>query len=83
MLHKHVSVICVQARDDERTERFVVFSSELPPRGWCTWPQSAHSSMTCIGLIRDDQLGEVFRPYRSVAAWYCWRAVDTVLPTAA
>ena len=29
------------------------------------------------------QLGEVFRPYRSVAAWYCWRAVDTVLPTAA
>jgi DNA-3-methyladenine glycosylase II len=24
--------------------------------------------------------GETFRPYRSVAAWYCWRAVDTVLP---
>jgi DNA-3-methyladenine glycosylase II len=24
--------------------------------------------------------GEKFRPYRSVAAWYCWRAVDTVLP---
>ena len=24
--------------------------------------------------------GEVFRPYRSVAAWYCWRAVDTVVP---
>ena len=23
-----------------------------------------------------DALGEVFRPYRSVAAWYCWRAVD-------
>ena len=22
-------------------------------------------------------LGEPFRPYRSVAAWYCWRAVDT------
>jgi 3-methyladenine DNA glycosylase/8-oxoguanine DNA glycosylase len=27
-------------------------------------------------------LGEIYRPYRSVAAWYCWRAVDTVLPTA-
>ena len=27
-----------------------------------------------------DALGEVYRPYRSVAAWYCWRAVDTVLP---
>ena len=23
-----------------------------------------------------DPLGEVFRPHRSVAAWYCWRAVD-------
>ena len=21
-------------------------------------------------------LGEPYRPYRSVAAWYCWRAVD-------
>jgi 3-methyladenine DNA glycosylase/8-oxoguanine DNA glycosylase len=27
-------------------------------------------------------LGEAYRPYRSAAAWYCWRAVDTVLPTA-
>ena len=24
--------------------------------------------------------GEMFRPYRTVAAWYCWRAVDTVIP---
>jgi DNA-3-methyladenine glycosylase II len=23
-----------------------------------------------------QELGEAFRPYRSVAAWYCWRAVD-------
>jgi 3-methyladenine DNA glycosylase/8-oxoguanine DNA glycosylase len=21
-------------------------------------------------------LGEPFRPYRSVVAWYCWRAVE-------
>jgi DNA-3-methyladenine glycosylase II len=27
-----------------------------------------------------EALGEPYRPYRSVAAWYCWRAVDTVLP---
>jgi DNA-3-methyladenine glycosylase II len=27
-----------------------------------------------------ELLGDPFRPYRSVAAWYCWRAVDTVLP---
>jgi 3-methyladenine DNA glycosylase/8-oxoguanine DNA glycosylase len=25
-------------------------------------------------------LGERFRPYRSLVAWYCWRAVDTVVP---
>ncbi|MGH7765188.1 MAG: DNA-3-methyladenine glycosylase family protein [Candidatus Dormibacteraceae bacterium] len=24
--------------------------------------------------------GDRFKPYRTVAAWYCWRAVDTVLP---
>jgi DNA-3-methyladenine glycosylase II len=24
--------------------------------------------------------GEVLKPYRSVAAWYCWRAADTVDP---
>jgi DNA-3-methyladenine glycosylase II len=29
-----------------------------------------------------EPLGEIYRPYRSVAAWYCWRAVDTVLPQA-
>jgi 3-methyladenine DNA glycosylase/8-oxoguanine DNA glycosylase len=27
-----------------------------------------------------DELGEPFRPYRSVVAWYCWRAADTVVP---
>ena len=25
-----------------------------------------------------EALGDRFRPYRSVAAWYCWRAADTV-----
>lgn len=29
-----------------------------------------------------EELGERFRPYRSVAAWYCWRAVDTITPEA-
>jgi 3-methyladenine DNA glycosylase/8-oxoguanine DNA glycosylase len=24
--------------------------------------------------------GEPFRPYRSLVAWWCWRAVDTVVP---
>jgi len=26
-----------------------------------------------------ETLGEPLRPYRSLAAWYCWRAVDTQL----
>ena len=55
MLHAHVSVICVQVRDDERTERFVVFSSALPPRDWPTWPESARSRVTCTGLLRDGE----------------------------
>ncbi len=36
-------------------------------------------------LIKPKDLmaaGEKFRPYRTIAAWYCWRAVETiVLPT--
>jgi DNA-3-methyladenine glycosylase II len=27
------------------------------------------------------ELGERFRPYRSVAAWYCWRVADTAVPS--
>jgi DNA-3-methyladenine glycosylase II len=27
-----------------------------------------------------EPLGDPFRPHRSVVAWYCWRAVDTVVP---
>ena len=25
-------------------------------------------------------LGDPFRPYRSMVAWYCWRVVDTPTP---
>jgi DNA-3-methyladenine glycosylase II len=27
-----------------------------------------------------DELGEPYRPWRSVVAWYCWRAADTRVP---
>jgi DNA-3-methyladenine glycosylase II len=27
-------------------------------------------------------LGEIYRPWRTAAAWYCWRAADTVVPQA-
>jgi DNA-3-methyladenine glycosylase II len=37
--------------------------------------------LSAMPLARDlEPLGERFRPYRSVVAWYCWRAVDTVVP---
>jgi DNA-3-methyladenine glycosylase II len=29
-----------------------------------------------------EPLGDRFRPYRSLVAWWCWRAADTVTPTA-
>ena len=28
-----------------------------------------------------QELGEVYRPYRTAAAWYCWRTTDVVLPS--
>jgi len=38
-------------------------------------------SLPAMPTARDlDPLGELFRPYRSIVAWYCWRAVDTVVP---
>jgi DNA-3-methyladenine glycosylase II len=27
-----------------------------------------------------ERLGEAYRPWRTVAAWYCWRMTDVVLP---
>ena len=34
-----------------------------------------------LPLARElEQVGERFRPYRSVAAWYCWRGASTVTP---
>ena len=27
-----------------------------------------------------EPLGDAYRPWRSAAAWYCWRALDTELP---
>lgn len=35
-----------------------------------------HDALPAPKVLRE--LGEPYRPIRSVAAWYCWRAVDTV-----
>ncbi len=41
-------------------------------RGW----SAIHGLADDPGAKPLDPLGDPFRPYRSVAAWYCWRVVD-------
>jgi DNA-3-methyladenine glycosylase II len=45
-------------------------------KGWST----AHRLKETIKPRDLHTEGERFRPYRTIAAWYCWRVVDTVLP---
>jgi DNA-3-methyladenine glycosylase II len=45
-------------------------------KGWST----AHRLRETIKPRPLQAEGERFRPYRTIAAWYCWRVVDTVLP---
>ena len=48
-------------------------------KGWST----AHGLKETITPRALQAEGERFRPYRTIAAWYCWRVVDTVLPVKA
>ena len=41
-------------------------------RGW----EQIHGLPEYIDPKDLDDLGEIFTPYRSVAAWYCWRIID-------
>jgi DNA-3-methyladenine glycosylase II len=69
-------------------EMFLIFQLRRPD----VWPVDdfgvrkgyaiAHELSTLPKPKELAALGEVYRPYRSIAAWYCWRANDTVLPTA-
>jgi len=45
-------------------------------KGWAT----AHRLKEPLKPREMQSEGEKFRPYRTIAAWYCWRVVDTVLP---
>jgi 7-keto-8-aminopelargonate synthetase-like enzyme len=56
MQHEHIAVICVQTRNDERTERFVVFSSALPLDDRRGWPEGMPTDMACTGLISEDEV---------------------------
>jgi DNA-3-methyladenine glycosylase II len=69
-------------------EMFLIFQLRRPD----VWPVDDYGVRKGFARIHElaeppkpkelDDLGQVYRPYRSAAAWYCWRAVDTVLPTA-
>ncbi len=41
-------------------------------RGW----EQIHGLTEYVDPKLLDDQGEIFRPYRSVAAWYCWRMID-------
>ena len=45
-------------------------------KGWTV----AHRKRQLITPRALQAEGEIFRPYRTIAAWYCWRAVETVVP---
>jgi DNA-3-methyladenine glycosylase II len=69
-------------------EMFLIFQLHRPD----VWPVDDYGIRKGFAAIHGlsapptpkalDALGEIYRPYRSVAAWYCWRAVDTILPQA-
>jgi DNA-3-methyladenine glycosylase II len=40
------------------------------------WQQIHRARAKDIDPVRLDRLGKKFVPYRSVAAWYCWRIID-------
>jgi DNA-3-methyladenine glycosylase II len=67
-------------------EMFLIFQLGRPD----VWPVEDFAVRKGYGLAHGmaeapkpkqlQALGEIYRPYRTVAAWYLWRATDTVLP---
>ena len=67
-------------------QMFLIFVLNRPD----VWPTADLGVRTGYGLIHGlaeapkpaelATLGEPYRPWRSIASWYCWRAVDTRTP---
>ncbi len=63
-------------------EMFLMFQLSRPD----VWPTGDLGVRNGFGIIHGmkkaptpkvlEALGDPYRPYRSVAAWYCWRAID-------
>jgi 3-methyladenine DNA glycosylase/8-oxoguanine DNA glycosylase len=70
-------------------EMFLIFQLNRPD----VWPTGDFGVRTGYarihGLVEPPSaaelgpLGDVYRPFRTIAAWYCWRAVDTARKEAA
>ena len=70
-------------------EMFLIFQLNRPD----VWPTGDFGVRSGYARIHElettpesaelQRLGEVYRPYRTVAAWYCWRAVDSARQEAA
>lgn len=68
-------------------EMFLMFQLRRPD----VWPVDDYGVRKGFALIHKleapptpkalQPLGDVYRPHRSAAAWYCWRAVETILPS--
>ena len=69
-------------------EMFLIFQLNRPD----VWPVGDFGVRTGYGQVHGlaappdpaelARLGEIYRPFRTVAAWYCWRAVDAARETA-
>jgi 3-methyladenine DNA glycosylase/8-oxoguanine DNA glycosylase len=67
-------------------EMFLIFQLRRPD----VWPVDDFAVAKGYGIIHRLadapkprellRLGEIYRPIRTAAAWYCWRANDTILP---
>lgn len=70
-------------------QMFLIFQLNRPD----VWPtgdlgvRSGYSRMHGLDALPEPselaRLGDVYRPFRTVAAWYCWRVVDARLPAEA
>jgi DNA-3-methyladenine glycosylase II len=76
------ALTCVRGIGQWTAHMFCMFTLARPD----VWPTGDYGVRAGWSLLHDeaelvaprvlDELGDRFRPHRSAAAWYCWRAVE-------